>query len=60
MTPYLYFCFGFIQECGPSSSRAYYIFAQPTNSNVLGAIAIPDLNNWATLVLWVDLAKIRQ
>ncbi len=39
------FLFTFIQECGPLSSRAYCIFVQPTNSNVLGTLAIRDVNN---------------
>ncbi len=36
------FLFTFIQECGPLSSRAYCIFVQPTNSNVLGTLAIHE------------------
>ncbi len=35
--------FWFIQECGPLSSRAYYIFAQQTHSNVLEKLGIRDL-----------------
>jgi hypothetical protein len=42
------FLFMFIQKCGPSSSRAYCIFAQLTNSKVLGKLVTRDLNNWVT------------
>ena len=39
------FLFRFMQKYGPSSSRAYCIFADKANSNVLGMLAIRDLNN---------------
>ena len=39
------FLFTFIQECDLLSSRAHRIFVQPTNSNVLGTLAIRDVNN---------------
>jgi hypothetical protein len=45
---------------GPSPSRVYCIFAQLTNSNVLGKLHIRDSNNrenWKLLL--VDLAKIQ-
>ena len=35
--------------CGSSPSRVYCIFAQLTNSNVLGKLPIRDSNNIATL-----------
>ena len=47
-------------EKGPSSSRAFCILAQLTNSNVLGIFAIRNLNNWVIHdqeLLLVDLAK---
>jgi hypothetical protein len=46
-------------KSGPSQSRAYCIFAQLTNSNVLGKLPIHDSNNrvnWELLL--VVLAKI--
>jgi hypothetical protein len=45
---------------GPSPSRVYCIFAQLTNSNVLGMLPIRDSNNrvnWKLLL--VDMAKIQ-
>ena len=54
------FLFTFIQKCGPLSSRAYCIFVQSTNSNVLGTLAIRDVNNCVTQKsLLVDLVKIQ-
>jgi hypothetical protein len=50
----------FIHKSGLSPSRAYCIFAQLTNSNVLGKLPIRDSNNsvnWKLLL--VDLAKIQ-
>jgi hypothetical protein len=50
----------FIHKSGPSPSRVYCIFAQLTNSNVLGKLPIRDSNNrvnWELLL--VDLAKIQ-
>jgi hypothetical protein len=50
----------FILKSGPSPSRAYCIFSQLTNSNVLGKLPIHDSNNrvnWKWLL--VDLAKIQ-
>ena len=45
-----------MQKCGPSSSRAYC--TSLTNSNVLGKLAIRDLNNWVIQeLLLADLAK---
>ena len=44
----------------PSPSRAYCIFAQLTNSNVLGKLPIRDSNNrinWKLLL--VELAQIQ-
>jgi hypothetical protein len=35
----------FIHKSGSSLSRVYCIFAQLTNSNVLGNLPIRDLNN---------------
>jgi hypothetical protein len=32
-------------KSGPSPSRVYCIFAQPTNNNVLGKLPIRDSNN---------------
>ena len=40
--------FNFIHKSGPSQSRAYCIFAQLTNSNVLGNLPIRDSNNRET------------
>jgi hypothetical protein len=45
-----------MHKSGPSPSRAYCIFAQLTNSNVLGKLPIRDSNNrvnWKLLL--VDL-----
>jgi hypothetical protein len=50
----------FIHKSGPSPSRAYCIFAQLTNSNVLGKSPIRDSNNrvnWKFVL--VNLAKIQ-
>ena len=47
-----------MQKYGPSSLRAYCIRAQLTNSNVLGMLAIRNLNNWVIQkLLLVDLTK---
>ena len=49
-----------IHKSGPSPSRACCIFAQLTNSNVLGKLRIRDSNNrinWKLLL--VDLAKMQ-
>ena len=52
------FLFWFMQKKGTSSSSAYSILAQLTNSNVLGMLAIRKLNNWVIQeMLLVDLAK---
>jgi hypothetical protein len=54
------FLFRFMQKCGPSSSRAYCIFAQPANSNGFVLLPIHDFNNrtfWTFLL--VDLRKIQ-
>ncbi len=45
------FLFTFIHECGPLSSRAYCILVQPTNSNVLGTLAIRDRNNCVKIAI---------
>ena len=48
-----------MQKRGPSSSRAYCILAELTNSNVLGKLAIRDLNNWVIQkLLLAGLANI--
>ena len=50
----------FIPKSGRSPSRVYCIFAQLTNSYVLGKLPIRDSNNrvnWKLLL--VDLAKIQ-
>jgi hypothetical protein len=47
-------------KSGPSPSRVYCIFAQLTNSNVLGKLPIRDSNNKEiSKLLLVDLAKIQ-
>ena len=47
-----------VNNRGLSSSRAYFILALLTNSNVLGTLAIRDLNNWVIQeLLLADLAK---
>ena len=52
------FLFWFKQKRRPSSSHAYGIFPEQTNSNILGKLAIRDLNNWVIQeLLLVDLAK---
>jgi hypothetical protein len=50
----------FIHKYGPSPSRVCCIFAQLTNSNILGKLPIRDSNNrvnWKLLL--VDLVKIQ-
>ena len=48
----------FIHKSGRSPSRAYCIFAQLTNINVLGKLPIRDSNNRVNReMLLVDLAK---
>ena len=55
---YYMFLFLFMLKLSPSSSRAYFIFTKLTNNNVLGKLAICDINNWAIQeLLLVDLAK---
>ena len=52
------FLFWYMQKCEPSSSRAYCILTQLTNSNVLGKLAMRDLIIWVIQeFLLVDLAK---
>ena len=47
-----------MQKWGLSSSRDYCILAQLTNSNILGKLAIRDLNNWVIQeLLLADLVK---
>ena len=57
------FCLGLFRNMllqWASLIRAYCIFAKLTNSNVLGKLAIRDLNNWVNWkLLLVDLAKIQ-
>ena len=54
---YYMFLFLFMLKLSPSS-RAYFIFTKLTNNNVLGKLAICDINNWAIQeLLLVDLAK---
>ena len=55
------FLFWFMHKYGPSPPRAYCILAQLTNNNVLGMLAIPNLNNWVIQeLLLVDLAKTQK
>jgi hypothetical protein len=54
------FLFRLMQKCGLSSSRAYFIFAQPANSNGFVQLPIHNFNNrtfWTFLL--VDLRKIQ-
>jgi hypothetical protein len=66
ITHYRCFCLGLFKKYALSMGfidtmiRAYCIFAKLTNSNVLGKLAIRDLNNWVNWkLLLVDLAKIQ-
>ena len=52
------FLFWIMHKYGRSSSHAYCIFAQLTNSNILGMLAILNLKSWVIQELpLVDLAK---